>query len=92
MFAKAAVKHPEKYPCFNKFSLLRTDSLNSFDSCSTPVSVSINALSSLSSISYKTPNESTISVADCTDAYQFFIILDTRNGPDVAPSIQPGAE
>lgn len=65
MFAKAAAKHPEKYPHFNKFSLLRTDDLNSYDldiSSSVPVSVSMtaNSPSSLSSILYKTFNRSTV--------------------------------
>lgn len=63
MFAKAAAKHPEKYPRFNKFSLLRTDSLDKFDSDITnsiPVPVPVDASSSTSSISYKTPNGSTI--------------------------------
>lgn len=70
MFAKAVAKHLEKYPGFNRFSLLRTDSLNSFDpdksftnvSLPVPVSVSVSAdsSSSLSSVPYKTSNGSTV--------------------------------
>lgn len=65
MFAKAAAKHPKKYPCFNKFSLLCIDDLNSFDSdisSSVPVSIPVSAdsPSSLSSIPYKTSNGSTV--------------------------------
>lgn len=64
MFAKAAAKHPEKYPRFNKFSLLRTDSLDRFDSddlFSVPVSAPETTASSPTSIvSYKTSNGSTI--------------------------------
>lgn len=68
MFAKVAIKHPEKYPRFNKFSLLHTDSLDSFDtdnSCNTPISVpvAVDSSGSLSSISYKTSNGSTISTS-----------------------------
>lgn len=66
MFAKAAAKHLEKYPGFNRFSLLRMDSLDSFNSdnsstnVSLPVTVSTNLSSSLSSVLYKTSNRSTI--------------------------------
>lgn len=63
MFAKAAAKHQEKYPRFNKFSLLCTDSLDKFNLdilTSIPVLVSVDTSSSTSSISYKTPNRSTI--------------------------------
>lgn len=68
MFAKAAAKHPEKYPCFNKFSLLRMDSLNKFDSdipssIPVPVSSSADSSSSLSSIPCKTPKRSTVSTS-----------------------------
>lgn len=69
MFAKAIAKHLEKYPCFNRFSLLHTDSLDRFDSDNftnislpVPISVSVSAdsSSSLSSVLYKTSNGSTI--------------------------------
>lgn len=68
MFAKAAAKHPEKYPRFNRFSFLRTDSLNSLDSdnsanVSVPISLSTNSLSSLSSIPCKTHKRSTVSTS-----------------------------
>lgn len=65
MFAKAAAKHLERYPRFNKFSLLRIDDLNSFDSDNTPsvpvsIPISANSPSSLSSVPYKTSNESIV--------------------------------
>lgn len=73
--AKAAAKHPEKYPHFNKFTLLHTDSLDRFNlniSNSIHVSVSVNTLSSTSSISYKTPNRSTIPTKNtCKDSVSF---------------------
>lgn len=53
MFAKAMAKYLKKYPCYNKFSLLRIDSLDSFDMdnlCNTPVSVPIAIGSSSSPI------------------------------------------
>lgn len=53
-----------KYLCFNKFSLLYIDSLDKFDSDisnSIHISVPVDTLGSTSSISYKTPNRSTIS-------------------------------
>lgn len=72
MFAKAVVKHLEKYLHFNGFSLLHMDSLDNFDSDSStnisllvpiPVPVSADSSSSLSSVSYKTSNGSTISTS-----------------------------
>lgn len=64
MFAKATAKHLEKYPRFNKFLLLRTDSLNSFDSdnlCNVSIPVAIDSLSNSSTVSYKTSKRSTSS-------------------------------
>lgn len=67
MFAKAAAKHLEKYPYFNKFSFLCMDSLDKFDSdssLSVPVSVPKTATSSpISTVSYKTSNRSTILIS-----------------------------
>lgn len=38
MLAKAAAKHPEKYPGFNRFALLSVDNINDSDSIPVPVS------------------------------------------------------
>lgn len=72
IFAKAVAKHPEKYLHFNRFSLLRTDSLDRFNSdlsFSIPVSVPVDAISITSNVSYKTSNGSTIPMKNtCKDS------------------------
>lgn len=63
MFAKAVAKHLEKYPCFNKFLLLCTDSLDNFDSdtsCNVPIPIAIDSSNNPSTVSYKTSTGSTI--------------------------------